>query len=80
MPLRLASAPGGGGSLYATPPPPGVLRNSGVGAMAPTATKFLVHASLSSNHPCFERQISKTRRYTNVVCCEVKIPHSACDP
>ena len=37
---------------------------------------FFVHASLSSNHPCFECQISKTRRYTNVVCCEVKILHS----
>ena len=36
---------------------------------------FFVHASLSSNHPCFERQMSKTRRYTNVVCCGVKIPH-----
>ena len=46
-------APGGGGgrarSLYATPPspppppPPRVLKDSGVGAMAPTAPKFLSH-------------------------------------
>ena len=32
-------------------------------------------ASLSLIHPCFERQISKMRRCTNVVCCEVKILH-----
>ena len=30
-------------------------------------------ASLSSNHACLERQISKTRRFTNVVCCKMKI-------
>ena len=36
---------------------------------------FFVHGSLQSNHPRFERHISKTRRYTNVVCCEAKILH-----
>ena len=60
------------------PRPPWVLRDSGVAVMAPTAPKFFVHASLSSNHPCFERQISKTRRSTNVVCCKVKDHHNHC--
>ena len=64
----------------AAPTPPQILRDSGVGAMAPTAPKFFVHASLSSNHPCFERQIGKTRRYTNVVCHEVKILYSELFP
>ena len=42
----------------------------------PTALNFFfVHAPLSSNLPCFERQISKTRRYTNVVCCELETLH-----
>ena len=41
---------------------------------------FFVHASLSSNHPCFERQISKTGCYTNVVCCKVTILHSELFP
>ena len=71
--------PGGGGggrSLYATPPPPQVLRDRRLG----TARDFFVHASLSSNHACFERQISKTRCYTNVVDCEVKIVHSKLFP
>ena len=55
---REGLSPGGGGgggrarSLYATlpspppPPPPRVLKDSGAGAMAPTASKFLSHASL----------------------------------
>ena len=30
--------------------------------------------------PCFERQIRKTRHYTNVVGCSVKIPHSELFP
>ena len=37
-------------------------------------------ASVSSNHPCFRRHISKTRRYTNVVCCKVKILHAQLFP
>ena len=64
---------GGGPGLRHPPVPPRVLRDSGVGAMAPTA-----HASLSSNHPCFERRISKLRRSTNVVCCKVKDHHNHC--
>ena len=67
-------------SLYATPPspplPPRVLTDSGVGPWRHGAEVFYVHASLSSNRPCFERQISKTRHYTNVVCFEAKILHS----
>ena len=42
-----------------TPPPPRVLRDSGLGGMAPTAPNFFVHASLSSNHPCFERRLAR---------------------
>ena len=53
--VHLRHGGGGGGwarSLYATPtsppppPPPPVLRDSGVGAMAPTVPNFLSHASL----------------------------------
>ena len=33
-----------------------------------------------SKRPCFERHICKTRRYTNVVCCSVKILHSELFP
>ena len=32
------------------------------------------------NHPCFRRQISKTRHYINAVCCAVKIPRSELFP
>ena len=28
----------------------------------------------SSNRPCFERRVRKTRRYINVVCCVLEIP------
>ena len=64
----LGSRGGGGGdrarSLYATPTPPRVLRDSGLGGKAPTAPNFPLHASFSSNHPCFERQISKLLSHT----------------
>ena len=33
-----------------------------------------------SKRPCFEHQICKTRRYTNVVGCSVKILHSELFP
>ena len=34
----------------------------------------------SSNRPCFERQVRKTRRYTNVVCYGLEIPPSRASP
>ena len=35
-----------------------------------------MHASLSSNHACFMRQLNQKRHHTNVVGCEVKTLHS----
>ena len=37
-------------------------------------------ASFSINHPWFEHQICRTRRYTNVLGCEVNILHSELFP
>ena len=38
------------------------------------ASTFLEIKLPSSNRPCFERRVRKTRRYTNVVCCVLEIP------
>ena len=78
---------GGGGSrarsLYATPsPPPRVLRDSGLGiaptappiffCMAPTAPPFFYVCFLFIKPSMLlSARYRKTRRYTNVVCCEV---------
>ena len=79
---------GGGGAAGPSPcmqsppasPPPGVVEVVGLGVSLQWRSIFFMHASLSSNDPCFERQICKTGRYTKVICCEVKILHSELFP
>ena len=34
----------------------------------------------SSNRPCFERQVRKTRRYSNIFCCVLEIRPSRASP
>ena len=61
-------------SLYATPPPPAPppgFERYWAGHMAPTAPPFFPHGANGAPFSSVSAKFRKTRRYTNVVCCEV---------
>ena len=81
---KLAHVPGRGrlGPVLVcdTPKPPGFGRQWVWGAWRQWRPLFLCLLLFHQTISAFERQISKTGHYTNIVCCEVKILHSEQHP